>query len=190
LPVEIRWFRSDTELLWGGVFYKLGTSVTGTGAYNTKAKAGTYSYVLLGIQVWKVDVNGNETLLSGGIVAQVRFDLGEMYTTKIGQWTHSAFSLQPTDRIIVRFYENWNGQAWESFLLNAFITEQLNASQLDAGTWDVYYSASFYQAGTPVRTFREFYWDNYWDSRIENFSWTPYTAVAKKPIMDGFVFIE
>jgi hypothetical protein len=188
MPVEIRWFRSDTELLWGGVFYKLRTSVSGTGAYNPKAKAGTYSYVLLAIGVWKVNTAGVETLL-GYIVAQVQFNLGDMYETKIGQWTHPAFPLDPTDRIIVRFYENWDGLAWESFPLQ-FITEPLGASQLDAGTWTVYYSASFYQAGTPVRTFREFYWDNYWDSRIENFSWTPYTPTAKKPIMNGLVFIE
>jgi hypothetical protein len=68
----------------------------------------------------------------------------------------------------------------------AFMTEDLN-SALASATWTVYYA--FYYNAALDQTFFRFGTTTY-NSRIVNFTWGILPTVVKKPLMDGFVYVE
>jgi hypothetical protein len=65
-----------------------------------------------GIQVWKRSQGGTETAISSGIVAQVtRANPGQGLQS--ATWNCPETSLNPTDAIVVRVYQRFEGYSWQ-----------------------------------------------------------------------------
>jgi hypothetical protein len=101
-----------------------------------------------------------------------------------------------SDAIVVRVYGRW-GSAGTWNLLAEFITEQLGTSVLNASTWTVYYYISYTryvdpETGEIIYVATWYFGTSTYNSRIENFTWgeLPPPAEVKKPLMDGFVYVE
>jgi hypothetical protein len=193
LTVETRYFRSDSQTVNGLSAYKLGTSQSASLQYVVLGTGRTTATGYAGIRVWKRSSDGTETEITAGTpVAQVsRNAAGEGLQS--AAWSCPSTSLSPTDAIVIRVYGKWGTGLWT--LVATFITEQLGAQSLDAATWTVYYYTHWYSYIDPDTGKLIYEMDFEWglsgyDSRIENFSWTPVPAVVKKPIMNGLVYVE
>ena len=130
----------------------------------------------LGIRVWKRDNDGTETeITDGSPVAVVDLtNLSDGYNTLSATWDCPTTSLEPTDEIVVRLYvyipkfSLWSQLDNQDIVDLLWRTVNLNASQLNASTWTVYYywyyrsefDNSFFACGED------------YPSRIENFSYT------------------
>lgn len=178
MVTETRYFRNEQIEFPSGWFHDLlwlSKITTAKSVY--KVTTGSYSTFGFGIQVFKMDATGSHTLISGGIVAVVNGNIGDVGYF-LGQWTHDDIPLATTDRIMVRCYWQLDGGAWSYFDVDV-ITEQLGASQLDAGTWNVYYYLSTIKTIIePIRTYVRLYYDGSYNTRIENFAWSFVAAVS------------
>jgi len=124
-----------------------------------------------GIRVWKRGSAGNETEITGGTpVAQVsRSRNGEGMQSNT--WSCPQTSLQSTDAIIVRVYMKFGSGEWQ--LCSTFITEQLQASQLDSVQWTVYYYTwCFYDRWEGITSGSYDWGTTTCNSRIQNFQYT------------------
>jgi hypothetical protein len=170
--------RIDQQTVNGLTAYVLGTTqTTGSKYFGDIEEALLNGY--WGIRVWKRTSAGVETEITAGTpVAQV-------YRSAVGSglqsatWACPETSLSSTDAIVVRVYFQYGSSGW--VLAAEFITGQLGASKLDSATWTVYYYTYIATVGGLYRY--RFYWGTTtYNSRIENFTWTP-VPVVKKPIM-------
>jgi hypothetical protein len=171
VPVETRYFRSDTHTVNGLTAYQLKTVNTTT----LTSVSGDYQW--WGIRVFVRHADGTEEEVTDGTpVAQVFVTDAGWYSAT---WNCPSRSLQPTDAIVVRLYNALSSTGpWT--LKREWITEQLNAQSLDASTWTVYYNFDVrvavidYIATTYV--FR--HGNATYNSRIEGFAWTPVPVVG------------
>ena len=196
MTVETRYMRSDQQTVNGLLAYILGTAQTISYLTNTQTVEDSQYYVVTwGIRVWKRNSAGTETEITAGTpVAQVsRSTSAEGIQSNT--WACPLTALNSTDAIVVRVYINIGGFGWTEQA--SFITEQLEASQLDSVTWTVYYYtyrsqyAGSPKLGLPAYTRGRFYWgSSTYNSRIENFTWTAVVVVVKKGLMDGFVLVS
>jgi len=189
MPVETRYYRSDSQTVNTVTAKILGLALSGTGG---SASASDYSDTgadwYIGVRVYIVHVDGSKTELTGGTPAGVA-SIGH-----IGTWDCPQATLAPTDAILVEVYGLCNGTGWGPYswhLLGTWVSEQLNTTVLNAATWTIHYYASVTNtynktigAYTSVLTF---YFDGSYPSRIENFTYG--VAVVKRIIGDGFVWI-
>ena len=128
---------------------------------------GSLSYIDFGIKVWKRNSTGFETNLTGETpVAIVRFEEPDEGSMKSAIWSAPLTSLNPNDSIVIRTYlmPDYNPGAWDEMII--WTTPQLEATQLNATTWTVYYYGSL--LGGEVKFY---YNDPSTDSRIENFAY-------------------
>jgi hypothetical protein len=190
MPSETRYLRSDTHTVNGLTARKLGTDLTGsvgTGIYRT---AVAYSSADFGVRFFRRLADGTEVeIISTGtpIIVGTRTTLGAgLQSTSISV---PEIALNPTDAIIVRcYYRNpattgtWTQTEWDT---PNWITPQLNALKLNAATWTVY----LYTEIAPSETLGKYDVDLHFgsttvNSRIENFTWTPYVPVSRVSISD------
>jgi len=162
--------RSDRHTVNGLTGYKLGTeqSATVVGVFiATTATATCYA----GIRVFVRHADGSEIEITEGTpVAQVsRSSSGGGLQSNT--WSCPEVSLAESDAIVVRVYLKSGTGAW--YERAVFITEQLNASKLNAATWTVYYYVSKYQDPELGWVWEFDFGTSTYNSRIENFTWTP-----------------
>jgi hypothetical protein len=178
LTVETRYFRSDTQTVNGLTAYKL--LPTNTTLYTEKGVARYYAYV--GIRVWKRSAAGVETEITGGkAVAIVAY--GTTYAVRSATWSCPSTPLASTDAIVVRVYD-CDSDGTVGALIAEFTTEQLGAKSLDASTWTVYYWLC-YVIVEYVEYVQFRFGDSTYNSRIENFAWTPAPVGVPRYIGDS-----
>jgi len=197
MPAETRYFRTDSWTVNGVTYYKLGLTQTASSKMSRAEKSGDVraAGVSWGIRVWKRTADGVETEITAGEPVAVVSRTASGSGIQSATWTCPQTSLASTDSIIVRVYGRWGTDPW--FLIAPwpattppyaeFTTEQLGAQSLDAATWTVYYWT--YLTYEPARdiTGMRFYWDSSsYQSRIENFSWTP----APPPPAVGYYYSD
>ena len=165
-----RYMRGDQHTVNNLNAYKL--TVPQSAIYKTVLDgAAGRKTIYWGIRVWKRDSAGSETEITGGTpVAQVsRSRNGEGLQSNT--WSCPQTSLQSTDAIVVRVYMKFGSGEWQ--LCSTFITEQLQASQLDSVQWTVYYYTwRFYDRWEGI-TSGSFDWGTTtYNSHIQNFQYT------------------
>jgi hypothetical protein len=148
------------------------------------------SICFFGIFVYKRDGAGNETNVSGSYAVAVVSKSLTGFETKSAAWNCPQTALNPSDAIVVRV-KRYNGTPIPESAptVATFTTEQLNASQLDSVAWTVYYrlNKKFNQQYTGYVF--EFWWGTTtYNSRIENFGYTPVTLEELCSFGDGMVF--
>lgn len=168
LPVETRYLRSDTHTVNGLTAYQL-KNVNST--YSTQVDVtGLYYF---GIRVWIRKADGTEVEVTGGSpVAVVPFTAPYAYAS----WNCPEVLTSPTDAVVVRLYGSVSSTGpWS--LLRTWITEQLNASKLDAVIWTVYYYFAIEEIVIDYIIVYHFFRHGSatYPSRIGGFSYTPYT---------------
>jgi hypothetical protein len=197
MPTETRYFRCEQGTVNGLTSYLLALSKAGTQGSLSYTRVGAYLSGELGICVYKRSSDGVETEITGGSpVACVTYYDDEYLVEKSNTWNCPEVSLSNTDSIVIRVYRRIPaGSGTWGLLTNAvFTTEQLGANRLNSATWTVYYVGSFIYDSVNGKSGITFVFDGDYNSRIENFAWTPYTppppTIEKKPLMDGFVYVE
>lgn len=150
-------------------------------AYCTQVYMEVYTYVddtvFYGVDVVKREADGTETVL-GSKVAIWSGSISSLYDSPglyAAAWGCPQTALESTDAIVVRVYQKvgvpgvWN-------LTREFITEQLGAQSLDSATWIVYY---YVDATADVSYVYTIFYHGIatYNSRIENFTWTPAAVV-------------
>ena len=191
-PSETRWYRNEQHTVNGLTAYKLALEKIDTEGYG---RIVVNQPVLppkgdIGIRVWRRLEDGTEIeITDGSPVAVCSVPIGVSKVTYSQTWNCPSTTLNLTDAIVVRVYGNL-GTGFS--LLKAFITEQLNATQLDDATWTAYYTVSTPYTYNPrtglYRVGLYFYFDGTNQSRIENFTYTA-GIVAVKIMGDGLVWI-
>jgi hypothetical protein len=197
MTTESRRFANVTSTINGLFAYLLKTSSPyGGSAAANLSEADKVDPCLIGIRVWKRNAGGSETEITSGFpVAQTSFVNGGGAQSGFNTWLCALTSLNPTDNIVVRVYGMIDPtQGW--LLLQPtsgtvggaiFITEQLNASSLDAATWTVVYYVNCTQYGA-IATLT-WYFGGTILSRIDGFTWTPYVPSVVKCYGDGLTWI-
>jgi len=165
-----RYMRGDQHTVNNLNAYKL--AVPQSAIYKTvlDGAAGRQS-IYWGIRVWKRSSAGNETEITGGTpVAQVsRSNNGEGLQSNT--WACPQTPLQSTDAIVVRVYMKFGSGEWQ--LCSTFITEQLQASQLDSVQWTVYYYTwRFYDRWEGITSGSYDWGTTTYNSHIQNFQYT------------------
>jgi hypothetical protein len=175
MPVETRYLRSDSQTVNGLTAYVLGTTQSAT---VKTIDITSYSYLIF--RVYKRSSDGTETFIfehAWFIVA----DLSGVATEYSFTENCPQTSLVSTDAIVVKIFGSTSSSG--GTLLASWITEQLGASQLNAATW-TFYVWTQYSTRTGAITFR-FGSSTAADSRITNFSWTPYVPPPGVPRFIG-----
>ncbi len=189
MTVETLYFRSDTHTVNGLTARKLGTTQSSSyiseiiSSYEGNVQATQF----LGMRVWRRDVDGGETELTGGSVEAVAS--GNTSGLKSGTRSQAFISLVETDSIVIRVY----GDDFSSplTLRDIFTTEQLGAQRLDAATWTVYYSLfRLYAGGMTTYSFR--FGTTTYNSRVDNFAWSSggLPAPTSQPFGDGLSWVQ
>jgi hypothetical protein len=180
--VETRYFRYDLDTVNSLLARKLLTANTGSSTSESHSKAGNVVSVgaTIGILVWKVNASGVATeITSGAQVALVTLNTtiyGSMYSAT---WPCPLTPLASTDSIVVIVYGKFGTGAYAQFGSYAFSTEQLDAQNLDASTWTVYYYIELWHDTSSNVTWHAFsFGSSSQNSRITNFTWTA-SAVPK-----------
>jgi len=189
LPVETRYFRSDTHTVNNLAARKLGTAQSSSyvsetiSSYEGNVQVTQY----LGIKVWKRDAGGNETDLTGGSVGAIAS--GSTSGLKSGTRSQASEDLVETDCIVIRVYAD--DFSPPSTLKDSFVTEQLGAQSLDAASWTAYYSLFRVYAGG-MTTYSLRFGTVTYNSRIDSFAWSsggPPPA-APRSIGDGLSWVQ
>jgi len=171
VPVETRYFRSDTHTVNGLTAYQLKTVNTTT----LTSVSGGYQY--WGIRVFVRHADGTEEEVTAGTpVAQVFVTVAGWYNAT---WNCPSRTLSPTDAIVVRLYNApYSTGPWT--LKREWITEQLGAGSLNASTWTVYYNFAVREAVIDyiVIAYVFSHGNATYNSRIEGFAWTPVPVVG------------
>ncbi len=189
MTVETRYFRSDSHTVNGLTARKLGTTQSSNytseiiSSYEGNVQVAQY----LGMRVWRRDVNGSETELTGGSVEAVAS--GSTSGLKSGTRSQVSVSMVETDSIVIRVYAD--DFSPPSTLRDTFTTEQLGAKRLDAATWTVcYYLFRLYAGGMTTYSFR--FGTATYNSRVDNFAWSSggLPASTSQPFGDGLSWIQ
>jgi hypothetical protein len=169
-------------LCFRSVCFQLGTTQTTSYRQNDLDLAGSN----VGIRVWGIKSDETEVEISSGNVAVVSVPYGQTVTLS------ASWNCPSTQQYVAYFIIVYSGASYlrtadpaTGGLCLVFMTEDLNA-QLQAATWTVYYA--FYYDATLDQTFFRFGTTTY-NSRIANFTYGV-VVVAKKPIMNGLVYVE
>lgn len=193
MPVEIRYFRSDSHTINGLTARILGLSLSGAGDYITQRSQALFlpDSCSCGVRVYVRHADGSRDELTTDISAIVSLGYPTSKSLHSATWDCPLTSLSPTDAIEV---EIWMSDGYSGWVLqDTWITEQLNATQLDASTWTFYYWLEASYSYNPVIGYYifgiTFYFDGSDDSRIENFSYSV-AVVVKKQFGDGLTFVE
>jgi len=142
--------------------YQLGT--TQTNSPETSKDLSSANEV--GIRVWRRTSDGEENEITPRFTVALVYmsnivESGELWNT----WTAPEYALNPTDRIVVRVYDEGDRA------LATFVTEELGASKLNAETWTIYYYFELFFDGESYYIY--WHWGaNTCNSRIEGFSYT------------------
>ena len=147
----------------------------------------TDATVYYSIDVIQRSSAGLETTLASKI-CEVNSLISALYDSpglKSGSFLMTLHSLVSTDSIVIKLYQRVGAGAWN--LVRTWTTEQLGAQSLDAATWTTYYYLNISATTTMVSTV---YWHGTatYDSRIENFTWTP-VPVAPQMIGEGLSWV-
>jgi hypothetical protein len=175
MPVETRYFRSDSQTVNGLTANKLLTSQSGAAGYVTSDQ-------FIGIRVWRRLADGTEIEITGGTAVAIA-DTDTADGIYSATWNCPETQLNPTDVIVVRVYSG--GASPPTTLRGTWITEQLGALKLDASTWTVYYYSDYThtkrtrhlpdcsseQLELELWTFR--FDTATYNSCIEGFAWSP-----------------
>jgi hypothetical protein len=182
MTVETRYMRSDQQTVNGLLAYILGVTQS-TSSLSQFVEASGNVAVYWASDVVVRSVGGSETVI-GTKVAQV-------FRTTVGAgiqsatWVCPETALASTDSVVIRVYIKLGTGAWN--LVATFTSEQLGASKLDGATWTFYYyTVRSYESVDNITT-GQFYWGtSTYNSRIENFTWTPLVvAIASKRMLVG-----
>jgi len=191
--VETRYFVNATITVNTVTAYFLGLyeDLTGTAAYlEAVATVFVIGPSACGIKPYILHADGTRTSLSADqIVAQVTEAAGMPPTLLSATWDCPETALEPTDAILIEVWGNPSGAGWTK--LGEFVTKRLGASKLNAVTWTVYYwiSTPYKPAIIGYTAGIRFHFDGAYDSRIQNFTWTP-VIVVKKIGGYGLTFFE
>ncbi|MBA7497010.1 hypothetical protein ES702_07619 [subsurface metagenome] len=173
MPVETRYFRKYDDLLitQGTVTYELGY---GSGYLNLG---------YWGIRVWIRHSDLSVTDISGWppVAIVTKGTTGEAILSNT--WDCPETALASDDKIGVAIYLKIEDVLGWYLLWSRCDTEALNAEKLDAATWTVYYYVDiFWHAGAGM-------WIYYirgnsatYNTRIENFTWTPLPPPPVVPV--------
>lgn len=184
MTVETRWLLKTTQTINGLLAKKLMTS--GWTLYESigSTKGSSATTVYMGIRVWKRASDGTETeITSGTPVAQVSATANRAPSPpKTATWACPLTTLVLTDSIVVRWYTQFDAAGW--VLLQTCTTEQLGAQSLDSATWTVIYYWGIINitlnATSNLCYDGDIETEDYYDTSIINFTWTPTAAVAVK----------
>jgi hypothetical protein len=160
--------RSDQHTVNNATMYKLMENHTQTArsVNSSVTDPENEAYCYWGVRVWKRSSVGTETELTSGspvaVVSRTTSGSGLQSAT----WACPATNLSVTDCLVVRVYYKFD---WTSYTqCGQFITLQLNATTLAASTWTVYYYTQRSYSPSTHKTYMYYYWDNNYNSRIEN----------------------
>jgi hypothetical protein len=193
MPVETRYFRSDSQTVNGVSARILGLSLSGTGgSVSTRAVLPTSVTCYIGVRVYVVHADGSKVEITSGVSALVSFAASTTRTVKSATWSlANDVTLTGTDAVMVEVYID-NGIGW--ILVGTWITGQLGATKLNAATWTFYYTISssyLYSKTTGNYTITSyFYFDGTDVSRIADFSWSVgpvYTLTLNVDKSSGYV---
>jgi hypothetical protein len=166
------WFmRGDQHTINLLTAYKLWKPQSSTMRYYYESKPIYELSAEWGIQIWKRSASGAETAISSGIVAQVT-RTSPSQGLQSATWNCPETILSPTDAIVVRVYQRFEGFSWQ--VAATFITPQLGATKLNATTWTVYYYTKLYWTTSPsLQSKAYFYWGTTtYNSRTQNIEYT------------------
>lgn len=174
MPVETRYFRNAK---WNAN-YQLGTEQTTVGSnlylrYRGYAPSGD-----VGFRIFKV-LNGVETELTTDIIYTV------VTTAGYYELTWDAPTDEVFDKIRVKVYLKIGDIDWT--LKGTWETEQIGG-KLDGGTWSIWAYCDI-EADFTASTVYFYFGASDYNSRIENFAWTPYVPVVVKLVGDGLVWV-
>ena len=189
MTVETRYFTRNSVTVNDLSCYELRLTQTGTAlSISINSYSGSVSVTqYLGIRVYKRTSAGVETEITSGVSAIASGDASGIISAT---WACPSTALNSTDSIVVRVY----GDSFTppTTLRGTWTTQQLNALSLDAATWTVYYYLRRVYDLKYDETYYYFSLDTAtYNSRIENFTWTPVVVVVVAPKMvgDGLTWI-
>jgi len=193
MPVETRYMRSDDWAVNTITAYKLLTVQTTKSASIMKTISGDRTFSL-GVRVYKADETGVLTELTDGVVG-----VGAWRGTEGLQsvwWLCPETPLALTDAIYVDIYYRWGLLAWSRLAVD-FITNQAQywgtpaPAKLDNVYWIIYlYGKQTYNPFLDI-SWGYFYWGTLtYNSRIQDFTWSPVIVVVKREMGDGLVYAD
>jgi hypothetical protein len=169
---------------------KLGTTQSGSGACSwISSSSGNVPYSNdLFIKAYKIDAGGGQQLFLdwAALVSSSCSDCLISATASVG-----AMPLASADAVYIEVWGRKGGGGWG--VKDTFITEQLLGVQsLNAATWTVYYYLHrSYDSGTNTTTYSLCYNTSTYNSRIENFSFTPQppsiSSISNSPDLNASV---
>src|SRR3989304_5203568 len=171
MPSQTRYFRSDTHTINGLNAYQLKTTNTSSppattfGAEHELEDGATFR-----ANVYKRASGGGETLIASAVGSVYRGTVGEGIQS--ATWSCPQTALDSTDAIKVVLEIILDGEGSNT---RTFITEQLNASQVDAATWTFYFYTNLYDTGYSY-DHQILHGTATHNSRIEGFSFTSATS--------------
>lgn len=174
MPVETRYMTRILHTINGLTAYKLGTTQSAPWVTAEWAMPPFPLTSYFGIRVWKRSVDESETEITAGTPVAIVSRSGAGSGYQSNTWDCPETALASKDAIVVRVYHRFEGYDWDEAVVPKFITEQLGAENLDAATWTVIYWTlleDYMGAGVSRALFR--FGDATYNSRIENFTWTP-----------------
>lgn len=180
MPVETRYFRGDLIIVDGGYLRPLYTTQGAVDQLDSHETRLDY----LGIGVFRLLADLSEVEITDGDAhAVIPREPSSTPTEDSATWACPETALNTTDRILVKWYACRASGAGRSLGAGTpHVTEQLNATQLDATTWTVYYWTATHVANWITRHYGPTY-----PHRILNFSWTPYVPppppIGDKPLI-------
>ncbi|MFX1516946.1 MAG: archaellin/type IV pilin N-terminal domain-containing protein [Promethearchaeota archaeon] len=186
---QTRYMRSDSHNVNGWGAYNLGTTQSSSVlSLNERTGRGTGSLtVTWSVWIYVVHSDSTRTDLTSGKVASVSRSIdGSGLQSKT--WTlGSNQDITTTDAVMVEVYMDIGPYGYGPV---TFITEQLNAEELVASTWTIWYYTERDYTGWPQdRTRGIFYWgDSTYNSRIVNFKISTITGGggASTPLIKVF----
>ena len=180
MPVETRYFRSDTIPVNEQVFNYLHTERSETTGYLGLSAEGidpTHFY----FRVWKRAGDGTQTELTSGWTLHSARDVNDRGSGIVSaDWTCPATPLVATDSIVVGLRVLIGYKEFIKY----WATPPLNATELPNATWTIYlYTLRDYEIveGLPETTGRIWFDTATYDSRIANLSWTAEPAKTPPP---------
>jgi len=173
--VETRWFRNER---WADTLWMLHIAKIETIAVASWTVTVWLATCRVGIKVYIDNV-----LISGGVVAIVEIPANTIAVLS-ETWTPPEVSID--GKYVKVELIVWEGTAYEG-VLRTFRTEVFTEKKLDPIEWTVYYDLAYSAVIFPApRSGIDFRYDGYYQSRIENFGYSP-IVIIKRIQMDGLV---
>lgn len=172
MPTETRYMRSDQHTINDLQAYKLITT-QGDSSTNKNLSYSNDVTVQWGIKIAKRESDGTQTYISDGPVAIVERS-SDGSGLQSATYDISNTVLTSTDAIVIEVYMKGGTSSWSK--IATFITEQLDAQMLNSTTWTIYYYTKKEYTALIGKTYGYFYFgSSTYNSRIENFEYTPYS---------------